>query len=114
MLINKTGFGWIEVDGIRYNHDIIIYSDGKIENRYKDFQGDNHSLAIWEAEKVIKGNPKVLVVGTGQNGILSIPKETKDFLSKRKIELKYSETPKAIESFNKITDEKCALFHITC
>jgi hypothetical protein len=112
--IDSTGFGWISVDNIRYNHDIIILSDGKIKNRYEDFKGDSHTLSKEEAEKVIGGGTETIVVGTGQSGVLSIAEETKEFLAKKKIKLKAEETPKAIKTFNSLTGKKSALFHTTC
>jgi hypothetical protein len=112
--IDDTGFGWISVDNIRYNHDIIILSDGKIKNRYEGFKGDSHSLSKEEVEKLIAGRIETIVVGTGQSGILSIAEETKEFLAKKKIKLMAEETPKAIKTFNDLTGKKSALFHTTC
>ena len=113
-IIDDTGFGWISVDNTRYNHDIIIFTDGKIRNRYQDFKGDSHTLSREEAEKVIGKGAETLVVGTGQSGVLSIPEETKQFLSKLKIKLIAEQIPKAIKTYNTITGKKCALFHTTC
>jgi hypothetical protein len=112
--IDDTGFGWISVDNIRYNHDIIIFTDGKIKNRYEGFKGDSHSLSKEEAEKLIAGGTETIVVGTGQSGVLSIPEESKEFLTKKKIKLIAEKTPQAIKTFNALTGKKSALFHITC
>ena len=114
MKIDGTGFGWISVDNVRYNHDIIIFPDRNIKNRYEDFKGDSHILNKEEAEKVIGSGAEIIVVGTGQSGILSIPEETSQFLSKRGIKLIAEPTPKAILTFNNIAGKKCALFHTTC
>jgi hypothetical protein len=112
--IDNTGFGWISVDNMRYNHDIIIFTDGKIKNRYDDFKGDSHSFSIEEAKKVIVGGAETIVVGTGQSGVLSIPDDTKQFLAKRKINLIAEKTPRAIKTFNSLSGKKSALFHTTC
>jgi len=112
--VNGTGFGWILVDNNRYNHDIIILANGKIRNRYEDFKGDSHSLSIEEAKKVIMGGAETIVVGTGQSGVLSIPDETIQFLTKQKIKLIAEKTPDAIKIFNSLTGKKSALFHTTC
>lgn len=114
MEINSTGFGWIIVDKVRYNHDIIIHPNGTIKNRYDDFEGDNHILSKKEAEKIVGDNAVFFVVGTGQAGVLSIPDETKQFLTTKGIKLIAEITPKAIEIFNAIKDKKCGLFHTTC
>ncbi len=114
MKIDETGFGWISVDNVRYNHDIIIFPNSKIQNRYEDFKGDSHILSKEEAENVIESSVEVIVVGTGQSGILSIPVETKQFLLKRGIKLIAEPTPNAIITFNNMTSKKCAIFHTTC
>ena len=115
MLINGANFGWIEVDSKKYNTDIIIYTDGEIENRYKDFKGDNHLICKWEVEKVIKEEkPEILIIGTGQAGIVSMLEETKKFLSENNIQFIAEPTPQAIQSFNRTTGKKCAIFHVTC
>jgi hypothetical protein len=31
----KSAFGWIEVDNVRYDHDVIIHRDGTITKRSK-------------------------------------------------------------------------------
>lgn len=115
MLINGTGFGWIEIDNHKYKTDIIIYPAGAIENRYKDFQGDNHLISKWEIEKVIKcEKPEVIIVGTGQAGIVSVLEETRKFLAEQNIKLITEPTPQAIQIFNRTQGKKCAIFHVTC
>ena len=31
----KTRNGWVEIDGIRYDHDVIIHSDRSVTKRHK-------------------------------------------------------------------------------
>ena len=114
MKIDGTGFGWISVDNIRYNHDIIIFPDGNIKNRYEGFKGDSHILSKEEAEKVVSSGVEIILVGTGQSGGLSIPEETRLFFLKQGIKMITELTPKVIITFNNNTGKKCALFHTTC
>ncbi|MCS7257887.1 MAG: MTH938/NDUFAF3 family protein [candidate division WOR-3 bacterium] len=118
MRITKTEFGWIEVDGIRYETDIIIYPDGRIENRYKNFSGNNHLIEKWEVTKVLstdsKTKPEVFVVGTGQMGIVKISDEVKIYLKAQGIKLIAEPTPQALVSFNNAQGVKCGIFHVTC
>jgi len=112
--IDGTGFGWIEIDTRRYAHDVIIYGDGRIENRYQDFQGDSHIFSLMEARKVVATPAQNLVVGTGQAGVLRVPSETRKFLDEQEIVLHVQRTPQAIQTFNRLTGTRCALFHVTC
>ncbi|MEO0077071.1 MAG: MTH938/NDUFAF3 family protein [candidate division WOR-3 bacterium] len=123
MKIDGTGFGWIKIDGIKYDTDVIIFVNGEIENRYRNFQGDNHLVSQWEVEKIITHKtvanehiekPEVLIVGTGQAGIVRVTDEAKSFLAKQGIKLIAEITPIAIKRFNEIKDKKSAVFHVTC
>lgn len=114
MEAKNTDFGWIEIDEKRYDYDVIIYTDGKIENRYENFKWTSHSFTLEEAKKITDGNPEVLVLGTGQYGLLKPSPETVGYLKKRKIRLFMDRTPMAIKIFNGTKEKKCALFHVTC
>ncbi len=114
MIIEKTGFGWIVIDGQRYESDILITPTGEIKNRYEDFLGSSHAIDLNEAKKLISGEPKVIIIGTGQGGVLKIPLETKRFWQEKGIEVKALPTPEAIKLFNEERRKKSALFHLTC
>lgn len=114
MEVGPTGFDWIEVDGRRYPHDIIIYTDGAIEDRYKEFHWTSHTLTKEEVIKVTRGDPQVLVVGTGQYGILAPTPEALEYIRSRKLRLITAPTPEAVKEFNSLKGARCALFHVTC
>jgi hypothetical protein len=114
MKVDATGFGWIEVDGHRYPHDLLIYVDGAIENRYQDFHWTSHTLTREEVAKVTRGDPEVLVVGTGQYGILAPTPQAIEYLRAHKIRFITASTPEAIKEFNALKGKRCALFHVTC
>lgn len=82
MMMNKTEFGSIEIDNIKYNHDVIILADGKILNRYNNFKGTSHLLEEDEAKKLAQGVPEIVFIGTGQYGILKLNQETEEFFRK--------------------------------
>lgn len=114
MKIEKVGFGWIIIDGKKYEQDVLILANGKILNRYENFSGNNHEFSIEEAKKLLNPQPQVIVVGTGQGGILKVKEETIEFLKSTKTKLIAMPTPKAIEIFNKLKEIKAGLFHLTC
>ncbi len=114
MTIEKTGFGWIVIDGREYNSDVIILANGEIKNRYEDFSGSSHSLSLAEADKLLSDLPTVIIIGTGQGGVLKIPTETRDYIEKKNVEIIALPTPLAIKTFNQEKRKKSALFHLTC
>ncbi len=36
----KTGYGWIEIDAVRYDHDIIVHRDRSVEKRSRKNPGN--------------------------------------------------------------------------
>jgi len=82
----KSKHGWIEVDGIRYNHDIIIHGDRSVTRRskkkskkYRKKYGHT-PLADHEIEFLQEENPGIIYIGTGQYGDLPITKEARKIL----------------------------------
>ncbi len=113
-MIEGTGFGWIVIDGKRYNSDVLILATGEIKDRYENFSGSSHSLSKIEVDILLTGSPEVIIVGTGQAGCLVIPKEIKDYIKKKDVSCLQFPTPEAIKVFNQEKRKKSALFHLTC
>jgi len=114
MTLRATGFGWIETDSDRFDHDIIIFPDGRIANRYDLLRGSNHVVAAAEAELALAGTATALVVGTGHYSVVQIPAETRTWLDERGIRLVAEPTPTALVRYNELPDPKAAVFHVTC
>ncbi|MEM2174958.1 MAG: MTH938/NDUFAF3 family protein [Candidatus Aenigmatarchaeota archaeon] len=115
MRINRTWFGGVEIDGKKYRDVLII--EGKIIDRGKWGYFDTHTISERELNELLKGDPEIILIGSGQSGVLEVPEEVKMEIRKRNIELIVLETPKAIEKFNEIYEKKKkvnALIHTTC
>ncbi|MEO0079680.1 MAG: MTH938/NDUFAF3 family protein [candidate division WOR-3 bacterium] len=114
MIILGTGFGWIETETGRYEHDIIIFPDDRLANRYDHLQGSNHRLSPEEAVMVLQSTSADLVVGTGQYGVVEIPAETRRKLAELGVRLHAAPTPQAVAIYNRLKPPKCAVIHVTC
>jgi hypothetical protein len=74
----KTGFGWIETGGTRYDHGIVIRADGTVSKQKKKFSKPNageygHTPLSAEKLAFLKNErPAFVYVGTGQYGGLRI------------------------------------------
>lgn len=83
----KTGFGWIEVGGVRYDHDVVIHTDGSVTKRKKKeskgLKGDYGHTPLSEHELglLAEEDPGVVYVGTGQYGDLPLTPGARDVLS---------------------------------
>ncbi|MHA1211596.1 MAG: MTH938/NDUFAF3 family protein [Candidatus Heimdallarchaeota archaeon] len=121
MLIEKTKFGSITIDGVTYKHDIYINVDKTITKRQKGLSrpiSKGHTvLGPKEIQLMLKQKPNTLVIGTGQRGILPMPEETKKLLKETKAIVILDKTKVVIHLLNRLFQEKTkvvAILHITC
>ncbi len=110
--IDSISFGEIVIDGKTYYSDMTVWWDGRL-----DFRKKSHVFDINEFTALLKRKPEVIVVGTGQQGILKIPPEVKRYAEQKKVKLFIDISPKAVDIFNAmVADNKkvVAVMHITC
>ena len=117
--INSTDFGSIIIDDKKYNQVLIIGE--KVEEReydkLKDFFGTSHKIGDWEVNELLRDNPEIILIGTGQNGMLAVDTKVIETISKKGIELIIEKTPEVIITYNKKIQEGKrvnALIHTTC
>jgi hypothetical protein len=112
-MIDSYDFGEIVIDGKRYTSDVIIYPD-----RVKDdwWRKDGHQLCIDDLEDVLDFEPDVIVVGTGDPGMMKVLPETEKLIKSKGITLIVQLTKQACQIFNRLssTQKVIALLHLTC
>lgn len=110
-------FGTIEVDGRRYENDVVIdrgvvtKRHKKASKRYRDAYGHT-PLSV---DETIPWGGDRLIVGTGAEGALPIMSHVREEAARRGIELVAVPTAQAcrlIESLD--SDDVRAILHITC
>ncbi|MDD3627339.1 MAG: MTH938/NDUFAF3 family protein [bacterium] len=114
MKIKAYSFGKIKIDDTEYNSDIIILKDTVISNWWRK---EGHKLFISDIEKIFnEEDPEILIIGTGAYGVLTVEKETIDFLNNKGIEFKILKTGAAVDYYNQHSEEKLifAALHLTC
>jgi hypothetical protein len=116
--IDKTKFGSITVSGKKYDHDILIRLNGKLEKRKKKLSkkefGTSHIISQAEAEYSYEEGAKNLIIGTGQSGMVKLSDEAVEYFKEKKCQVELLPTPEAIEHWNKAESLTIGLFHITC
>jgi len=115
MQFNEFSFGSISIDGVSYDHDVVI-DRGKVRKRKKKpskrfREAFGHTPL--SAEEEIPWNCRRLVVGTG-TGALPVMKEVQAEAERRKIELLIVPTEQAIELLKQNPPETNAILHVTC
>jgi hypothetical protein len=115
MRFESFSFGSIRIDGITYEHDVVI-DRGEVRKRKKKpsrkfRDGFGHTpLSI---EERIPWHCRRLVIGTG-TGALPVMDEVQREAERRKIELVVVPTPRAIELLKQQSADTNAILHVTC
>ena len=114
----RSEFGWIEINGEKYEKDIVIHSDGSITKREKKKSKDlkpnyGHTpLSERELEFLPKEQFDVIYVGTGHQAALPISPEAQEILEKYETVIR--PTPEVINKMKKERRKFVAIIHITC
>ncbi len=116
--IDATHFGSITIDGEKYDHDVIIRLDGRVEKRKKKLSkevfGTSHIISLAEAEYIYEAGAKQLIIGSGQSGLAKLSDEADQFLQDKGCRVMLLPTPQAISCWNETATLAIGLFHITC
>jgi hypothetical protein len=114
----KTGFGWIEINGIRYDHDIIIHTDGSVSKRPKKrsralkAEYGHTPLSDEELGSVLDEHPDTVYIGTGQYGSLPVTPKALALLVPYKPVL--MPTPDLLSILENEMRRYLAVMHVTC
>jgi hypothetical protein len=115
MRFEAFSFGSIRIDGVTYDHDVVI-DKGKIGKRKKKpskkFREEFGHTPL-SVEEAIPWRCRRLVIGTG-TGALPVMKEVKDEARRRKIKLFILPTLEAIEELKQHPSDTNAILHVTC
>jgi hypothetical protein len=98
MRIDQFAFGSIRIDGVVYEHDVVI-SRGRVRRRKKKaskpFRGDSGHTPL-SVKEDIPWDCWRLVVGTGADGVLPVMDEVKAEAARREVALVTVPTREAI------------------
>ena len=115
MHFEECSFGSIRIDGVTYEHDVVI-DRGEVRKRKKKpsrkfHQAYGHTPLSKEEE--IPWVCRRLVIGTG-TGALPVMDEVKREARRRKIKLVVLPTAEAIEKLKHESEQTNAILHVTC
>jgi hypothetical protein len=114
MNIDDYRFGRIVIGGKSYTSDVIVFPD-----RVRDgwWRNEGHGLGPADLWEVVQEKPEVLVVGTGQSGLMRVLPETEEYLEQQGIQLIVQRTAEACQTFNRLCrsgQKVAAALHLTC
>jgi len=95
--IEDYSFGRIKIAGRTYTSDVIVFPD-----RVKDawWRKEGHRLDPADLTDAVAVSPAVLVIGTGDLGVMQVPQETLAWLRALGSDVRLSRNPDAVRSFN--------------
>jgi len=112
-LVDSYQFGVIVVSGKEYTSDVIIFPDRVRGNWWRK---TGHQLCLDDIAEVITESPGVLVVGTGESGLMKVLPEVKESVDAQGIKLIVEATGKACPTYNQLcrSQKVIAALHLTC
>jgi len=115
MRFEAFSFGSICIDGVTYEHDVLI-DRGQVRKRKKKASkkfGDAFGHTPLSIEEEIPWKCRKLVIGTG-TGALPVMEEVKQEAKRRCIQLLVLPTAQAIQVLQENPDGANAILHVTC
>ena len=116
MRFESFSFGSIRVDGVTYEHDLVI-DRGEIRKRKKKASKEYRAAYGHTPLSIKEDIPwrcRRLVVGTGAQGALPVMDEVVQEAKRRKVELLSLPTAEAIAILNGGSKDTNAILHVTC
>jgi hypothetical protein len=117
MKAEMLGFGRIEIEGKRYDTDVVI-ERGQVRRRRKKpskSYRDRFGHTPLSAEESIPSGGSRLIVGTGADGLLPIMAEVYEEAARRKVEIVAMSTEAACGLIADLEPgEVNAILHVTC
>jgi len=96
----------------------VINLQGHINKRKKKLSkmryGTSHIVSLEEAKQIYSTGAELLIVGTGQNGLLKLSDDAEAFFRKNGCQVELQPTPRAIVTWNTAEGAVIGLFHVTC
>lgn len=112
MHIDRYRFGEIVIDGKTFSSDVIIYPE-RVDSSW--WRREGHRLCGEDLAPVLAASPELLIVGTGYSGVMEVPKETRELLASKGIEVLVERTGRAVEIYNgeQVRRRVIAALHLT-
>jgi hypothetical protein len=113
MMIDSYEFGRIVIDGKTYTSDVIIYPD-RVKSDW--WRREGHQLCIDDLEDVLDSRPDLVVVGTGNPGMMRVLPKVEKLIKFKEIELIIQSTQEACLTYNRLFSARkvVAMLHLTC
>lgn len=116
MRIESFSFGSIRIDGVTYEHDVIIERSAVRKRKKKGSKAfrDQFGHTPLSLEEDIPWGCRRLVIGAGAHGAMPVMEAVKREAKKRGVELVIAPTAEAIRELERDPARTHAILHVTC
>lgn len=113
MVIESYSFGSIVINGQKYSSDVIIFPE-RVKGSWWRKRG--HSLCREDIGEALAERPDILIIGTGDSGLMQVPGELEEYINSQGIELMVKRTAEASRIYNELSSLRkvVAALHLTC
>jgi hypothetical protein len=112
-----VSFGQLDIDGQRFDHDVVI-ERGRVRKRRKGPSKpyrDRYGHTPLSGDEAIPWSASRLVIGTGADGALPVMPEVLEEAARRGVEVVALPTDAACAVIADIPDDEvAAILHVTC
>ncbi len=116
LLVEEYRFGRIRVGGREYTRDIVFTPERVLNPAW--WRREGHRLYWSDLERYVEeAEPRVVVVGTGHDGMMKVDMGVVEALKMRGVELVAAPTRDAAKLYNELAargERVLAAFHLTC
>lgn len=116
--IDAVAFGSVTVAGETFETDLHIRADGRLRRRKKKWAredyGTSHVIGPRELKRALRGDPALLIIGAGFDGMVRLADEGRELLEERGIVWRLLPTPEAVEAWNAAEGRRALILHVTC
>jgi hypothetical protein len=117
MRVERYEFGEITIDGVRYEHDLVI-AGGRIRKRKKGpskARKKEFGHTPLTAAEEIPWDARQLWIGTGAHGRLPVADDVREEARRRGVKMVIRETPALAKMINEhLTANVNLILHVTC
>ena len=117
MKARLVAFGLVELDGQTYDHDVLV-ERGRVSPRHKKAskpQRDRYGHTPLTTAEPLPWRCRLLIVGTGVEGLLPVAPEVIEEARRRGVELLMLPTAEACARLSAAdVHETAAVLHVTC
>jgi hypothetical protein len=117
MQVRLVGFGSIEVDGRRYQHDIVIDGGRVRARKKKPSKPYRHQFGHTplSADEELPWGGQRLIIGTGAYGSLPVMPEVSQEAARRRVDIATVQTEDACRLITGLDKREVhAVLHVTC